>query len=152
MSRTRLYGTYEHSIDDKSRVTLPAEFRTQFADGAVLVRLPAQPNCVSVYNEEDWKEVEDRFIESQDDFDDPDIDWSNRSIYMYMSRAVPDRQGRVLITANVSHGLDLAGKVTIVGNRNRLEIWNPATLARELEKHRRRLAGRNSAKERGDES
>ena len=33
-----LLGEYEHTIDDKNRLTLPAKFRQAFADGVILTR------------------------------------------------------------------------------------------------------------------
>lgn len=148
----RLYGTYDHAMDEKSRVTLPADFRAHYAQGAVLVRLPVAPNCVSVFSEQDWETVESRFIEVKDDFDDPEVDWSIREIYMYMSRVVPDRQGRVLVQSSVSEGLSLSGSVKIVGHKDRLEIWNPEMFAREQERRNRLKAHRSAAKEPDDES
>lgn len=145
MERTRLFGTYEHSVDDKGRVTLPSEFRDHFAEGAVLVRLPIQPNCVMVFNNEDWDRYEKRFIEPLDTFANYDHDWDSRDIFSHMTRCMPDKQWRVSLNqGKVGEGLDLTGKVAIIGNRDRLEIWNPARLAQETEKYRERKAVREA--------
>ena len=70
-----------------------------------------------------------------------------------MSSCVPDKQGRVsVLQAGISEGLDLVGKVMILGNRNRLEIWNPATLAEEMEKYQQRKARRDAKRDGAHES
>ncbi len=148
MQRTRLFGTYEHTVDDKGRVTLPAEFREHFAAGAVLARLPIQEHCVMVFSEQDWEAYEDRYINSLNTYDDFDDDWDSRSIFARMSLCKPDKQGRVsLVQGGIAEGLDLTGKVAILGNRDRLEIWNPATLAAEMAKYRERKAKRDARRE-----
>ncbi len=153
MQRTRLFGTYEHSVDSKGRVTLPADFREHFASGAVLARLPVQPHCVMVFNEDDWREYEERYIDPLNTYDDFEDDWDSRFIFSRMSSCVPDKQGRVsVLQAGISEGLDLVGKVMILGNRNRLEIWNPATLAEETEKYQQRKARRDAKRDGAHES
>ena len=53
-----LLGEYEHTIDDKSRLTLPAKFRPAMAGGVVLTR--GLDACVEAYPAEDWH----RLVES----------------------------------------------------------------------------------------
>ena len=47
-----LLGEYEHTLDDKNRLTLPAKFRTAMADGVVLTR--GLDSCVEAYPAADW--------------------------------------------------------------------------------------------------
>src|SRR2546423_3861920 len=54
-----LLGEYEHTIDDKSRVTLPAKFRESFAAGIVLTR--GMDGCLYAYTRSDW----DRLVETR---------------------------------------------------------------------------------------
>ncbi len=54
-----LLGTYEHTIDDKNRLTLPARLRESFADGIVVTR--GIERCLDAYRREDWvRHVESR--------------------------------------------------------------------------------------------
>src|SRR5438067_1565008 len=48
-----LLGEYEHTIDDKNRLTLPARFRHVFAEGIVVTR--GVDGCLSAYTPEDWE-------------------------------------------------------------------------------------------------
>ncbi len=50
-----LLGEYEHTVDDKNRLTLPARFRRAFADGIVLTR--GMEGCVFAYPRDRWEEV-----------------------------------------------------------------------------------------------
>src|SRR2546421_12775815 len=54
-----LLGEYEHTIDDKSRLTLPAKFRESFAAGIVLTR--GMDGCLNAYTRADW----DRLVETR---------------------------------------------------------------------------------------
>src|SRR4029079_19760948 len=57
--RTMCIGTYDHSIDEKSRITLPRRFRDALGGGVVLTR--GLNRNVAVYPRETWKvSVEDR--------------------------------------------------------------------------------------------
>ena len=47
-----LLGEYEHTIDDKNRLTLPAKFREDFAGGVVVTR--GLEGCLSAYPREQW--------------------------------------------------------------------------------------------------
>jgi MraZ protein len=121
---------YDHALDPKGRVTLPAYYRDYFRDGAVLVRFPDKENsdCISVYHPDAWKEYDRKHLEPLDVFGSEDDDWTRREIYMNQRFVEPDAQGRVLLPAHQIRELGLSGKVKIIGNRDCLEIWDPETL------------------------
>ena len=54
-----LLGEYEHTIDDKNRLTLPAKFRESFAEGVVVTR--GLDGCLFAYRRPDWA----RLVESR---------------------------------------------------------------------------------------
>ena len=129
MQRILLSGEFDHAVDPKGRVTLPARYREYFEKGVVLVRFPGKEPCVSVFHPESWEEFDAKNIEPLDVFESEDDDWRARDIYMNQDYLEPDRQGRVLIPAQRREELGLSGKVKILGTRTHLEIWNPDTLA-----------------------
>ena len=53
-----LLGEYEHTLDDKNRLTLPAKFRSAMADGVVLTR--GLDSCVEAYPLGDWTDLVER--------------------------------------------------------------------------------------------
>lgn len=129
MQRILLSGEFDHALDPKGRVTLPARYREYFDKGAVLVRFPGKEPCISVFHPDSWDEFDAKNIEPLDVFKSEADDWRAREIYMNQDFVEPDRQGRVLLPNNRIKELGLSAKVKIIGNRNRLEIWNPDTLA-----------------------
>ena len=124
-----LLGEHEHTIDDKSRLTLPAKFRQAMAGGIVLTR--GLDACVEAYPADDWQAL----VESRIAGLNP-LSHETRVIErFYYSGAVevqPDKQGRVMLPpALVEHG-GLDREVVVVGMRDRLEIWDRAAWRTQL--------------------
>jgi MraZ protein len=132
MAWERLTGEYDHTVDDKGRVTLPARYRPLFVEKAVIAHFPNRP-YLSVYQPDAWVEFEARTIDPLDTFNDDDDEWTMRDIYSNMSEPIPDKQGRILLTARLLERLGLSGDVKIVAMRDHFEIWNPETYARARE-------------------
>ena len=124
-----LSGEFDHTLDPKGRVTLPARYREYFQNGAVLVRLPNPERCISVFHPSSWEEFDQKYLESRDFFENESDRWSTRDIYKNQYFVEPDKQGRVLLPANHIEDLGLSGKVKIMGVRTHLEIWDPDTFA-----------------------
>jgi len=129
MQRILLAGEFDHTLDPKGRITLPARYREYFQRGAVFVRLQDNEPCVRVYHPDSWDEFDAKYIESLNVFQNEEDSWRARGIYESLDPVEPDRQGRVLIPSQRIKELGLAGKVKIIGNRTHLEIWNPETYA-----------------------
>src|SRR2546423_6548175 len=89
-----LLGEYEPTIDDKSRLPLPARFRESFAQGIVLTR--GMDGCLYAYTRDDW----DRLVETRLSTLDP-LSREGRLMQRYFfasaAAAEPDKQGRVPI-------------------------------------------------------
>ena len=139
MARLLLSGEFDHALDGKGRVTLPARYREYFQEGAVLVRFQDREPCIRVYHPDEWAEFDGKYLEDLDVFGNQRDSWTMRAIYRNQDRVEPDRQGRVLLPPKRVQELGLSGKVKILGNRTHLEIWDPATLA-ALEQEERRDA------------
>ena len=127
MQQVLLSGEYDHTLDPKGRVTLPARYRDYFQHGAVLVRLFEDEPCIRVYHPEAWREFDAKYLEPLDEFGSPEDRWKTRLIYKTQVDVDPDRLGRVLVPAPRVKELGLSGKIKIIGNRTHLEIWDPET-------------------------
>jgi MraZ protein len=126
-----LVGEYEHTIDEKHRLTLPAKFREAFAEGAILTR--GLDGCVFAYRREDWA----RSVESRLAALDP-LSEAGRRMRRYFfggaAEADLDRQGRVIVPAHLVGHAKLGREVVVIGIHDHLEIWDRAAWRRELER------------------
>lgn len=122
-------GQYEFQLDEKGRVSLPAAFR-KGAEEATYVLLQYEPPYLSLYPEGAWKEVEARLMEYRKK--GPEAGARVRRIAAGAVEVTPDRQGRILVPSRLQEAARLDGTVLLVGNFNRIELWNPE-LYREAE-------------------
>jgi MraZ protein len=127
MRRPLLSSEFEHSLDPKGRVTLPARFREYFSDGAVTVRMFEHEPCLRIYSREDWEKFDEEYLAALDAFGDEAAVWQIRQIYGSLDEVEPDRQGRILLSAQKIKELGFGGKVLIRGARTHIEIWDPGT-------------------------
>lgn len=135
-----LSGEFDHALDPKGRVTLPARYREHFRKGAVLVHFQDREPCICVFHPDSWDEFDQKYLESLNVFENEADAWRARDIYKNQDFVEPDAQGRVLLPAQRIRELGLSGKVKIIGVRTHLEIWDPDTLAAAEEQRRRKDA------------
>lgn len=124
-----LLGEYEHTLDDKNRLTLPARFRRAFEDGIVVTR--GMDGCLFAYTREDW----DRHVESRFAGLDPLSKEGRRMHRFFFSGAAEaelDKQGRVGLPAALLQHAKLDRDVVVAGVRDHLEIWDRDAWRREL--------------------
>ncbi|MGQ9573448.1 MAG: division/cell wall cluster transcriptional repressor MraZ [Dehalococcoidia bacterium] len=121
-------GTYEHTLDDRGRVAIPARYRHLFSDGAILVQ--GEDGCVEVYNPRDYEITSEAYTA------EPVTTKHGRHLrrirYAPAFDAELDRQGRVLVPSFLRQWGDLNGSVIINGRGDCLEIWNPQRWAQEM--------------------
>jgi MraZ protein len=124
-----LLGEFEHTIDDKNRLTLPAKFRESFAGGVVVTR--GMDGCLYAYPREEWRES----VESRLRALDP-LSREGRMMHRYFfsgaAEAELDRQGRVMIPAALAAHAGIEREVVVAGVRDHLEIWDRATWREHL--------------------
>jgi MraZ protein len=124
-----LLGEYEHTIDDKNRVTLPAKFRQAFADGVILGR--GLETCVVAYTRRDWTERVERRLEDLDP-----LSGEARAVRRFMFSGASDeeldKQGRVTIPAALVRHAGLEREVVVAGVQDHLEIWDRAAWRAQL--------------------
>ncbi len=113
-------GEYQHSLDPKGRVILPAKFRDALSDGLVMTR--GFENCIFIFSQTEWPKVEDKFrslamLKKQ-------ARMLTRFFFSGSSQEVPDKQGRVMVPKNLREHAELGKDIVIIGVTNRLEIWS----------------------------
>jgi MraZ protein len=130
-------GTYEHSLDAKGRVILPAKFREQLETGAYLAK--SLDGCLALYDAEEFERVAQ---EMQEKARRGALERNAvRSFAAGAAEATPDKQGRITIPAPLRTFAGLEREVVVTGVLSRIEIWD-ALRWREIDQQAERtLAG-----------
>ena len=115
-------GEYEHTVDAKGRMAVPAKFRQQMDRGSVVSK--GMGICLSVYTMTRWEEKSNELVAGMSSDELRDFE---RRIYPSASEIELDAQGRMVIPAKLRAYANLGNEVTVVGVRDHFEIWNRAT-------------------------
>ena len=108
-----LIGEYNHTVDAKGRVTIPAKFRSELGDRFVVTR--GLEDCLSAYSFERWQRIENNLKAGM------------KLTRLIMGNAIEcevDRMGRILITQALRSKAGLIKDVVVVGLGDRIEIWD----------------------------
>jgi MraZ protein len=116
-------GEYQHSLDAKGRVILPARFREQLEGGAVMAR--ALDGCLAVYPVSEFDRVAAKLREARER--GARERQAARSFFTGAVEITPDKQGRVAIPAHLREYASLEREVIVAGNFDHLEIWDHVT-------------------------
>lgn len=114
-------GEYEHTLDSKGRIAIPARFRAQMDRGAVISK--GMGTCLSIYTMDRWEEKSNELAAGKASDELRDFE---RRIYPSASEVELDGQGRMVIPAKLRAYARLETEVTIAGVRDHFEIWNRA--------------------------
>ncbi len=126
MIEQMFFGKYRHTIDSKSRLTIPAKHRNDLAGGVVIA--PGLDPCLTIYPLSRWAHISDK-IEQLPPMSEEDVRDFVRFLFAETNDDVPDKQGRVLIPAELREYANLGDEVVVAGVRDHLEVWNPDTYA-----------------------
>ena len=112
-------GTFEHSLDDKGRVVLPAVFRGQLAQGSVVTKLDS---CLGVWTAEEFEQVARTMVERVRAGEaDRDV---VRSFAADAHHVTPDGQGRIMLPQRLRDFAGLQREVVVNGAFDHVEIWD----------------------------
>jgi len=120
-------GSYEHTLDDKGRVSLPARFRevlsTQGDSRLVLTtNLDTEGQCLLAYPIQEWQDFLER-VAQMPQFDRGVILLKRSHIASAVDVAA-DRQGRILIPPLLRKHAGLSNQVLFAGLGDKIEIWD----------------------------
>ena len=114
-------GQFQHNLDDKGRLMIPARFRELLAAGAFITQ--GFDKCLMVMTDVYFKEVYDRI--SAMNLADPMARLLRRLI---LSNAYPveaDKVGRILVPQNLRQVIALDGEAIVAGQGEYFEVWAP---------------------------
>jgi MraZ protein len=125
-----LLGEYEHTLDDKNRLTLPAKFRQALGGGVVVTR--GMDGCLFVFTRAGWDEfVADR-LEGLNTFS-REARQMNRFMFAGATETEVDKQGRIMLSPPLITHASLGKDVVVAGIRDHVEIWDRAAWRKQLE-------------------
>ena len=126
---TRLFGQYNHTLDKKNRMFLPAKIRENIGEKFFMVK-SLSAKCIALYPEEVWEKFEEK-LDALPEVNGMSI---KRKIYSSMEEASVDSQGRILIPQGLCDYAELEKNVTVIGAGKHAEIWSDVNRAAEAEK------------------
>ena len=115
-------GQFTHSLDDKSRIALPAKFRARLDDGVVITA--GRDRQLLIYPREGFEVLAGKVNELP--LMGPDAETLRRMIFMSAVDAVPDKQGRVIIGPDLLQHAGIEREAVLVGVGQFIEVWHPA--------------------------
>ena len=115
-------GEYNHNLDSKGRLTVPAKFRAAFAQGLVITRNPTD-QCLLVFPQAEWEKLADKV--SALPLTDPRSSAFRRIFFSAAEDLEQDGQGRVLLSQRLREHAKIETDVVIAGQNRFLELWNP---------------------------
>jgi MraZ protein len=112
-------GEYQHSLDEKGRVSLPVKFRARLASGCVVTR--GIDKCLWVYPADEWEKLAEKI--SQLPITQKDSRNFSRLILAGAADLTIDKLGRVNLPNYLKDYAGISKKVTVTGMYNKIEIW-----------------------------
>ena len=115
-----LMGEYHHNIDEKSRLIIPAKFRSELGERFVITK--GLDKCLFVYSETEWNKLMQKVSSLQ--FTKKNVRAFERTFIGGASLIEFDKQGRINITSPLVHYANIKKECVIIGVSERLEIWS----------------------------
>ena len=113
-----LNGQYQHSIDAKGRLFIPAKFREEL--GETFYVTIGLDGCLSVYSDVKWATLTEKYEALP-----LSKARSMRALFANAAKCEPDAQGRILVPAKLRQYAALEKDVVITGASKCVELWNP---------------------------
>jgi MraZ protein len=113
-------GEFQHSLDDKGRLIVPAKFREDLGEKFIVTR--GLDNCLFVYPRTQWKILEDKIKELPTSHAD-----TRAFVRLFFSGAVEaelDKQGRIVIPQHLREHARIERDVYVIGVSTKVEIWS----------------------------
>ena len=123
-----LIGQYQHNIDAKNRVIVPAKFREDLGERFYVTK--GLDGCLFVLSEEGWKRLQDKIVAMPMS----KARQLQRFFFSGAAEVEPDKQGRILIPQPLRDYASIEKDVTFIGTGDRAEIWSTECWTRSEER------------------
>ena len=112
-------GEYQHTVDQKGRLAIPAKFREELADGAVVTR--GLDKCLVIYPGSEWASLAERV--SRLPQTQPNVRTLSRLLFSGAVDLSLDGQGRTILPQYLRTYAGIAANVAVIGLYQRIEVW-----------------------------
>lgn len=124
--RDRMFlGEHQHTLDAKGRLSLPAKFRAEMTGRLVISK--GLEGCLYVHSADDYSGFLSR-LTNRGDFE-PRFREVRRFFTSGAAETELDSAGRVSVSSNLREYAGLGKDVAVIGNGDRIELWDAATWA-----------------------
>jgi MraZ protein len=113
-------GRFEHSVDTKGRVAVPARFRDRLSGELILTR--GNDGCLYLFTEESWEPLAAKLNALPTG--DEDARNLRRAVFSSAEPVELDKQGRVIIPDHLRQYAGISSDVSIIGLGEYIEIWD----------------------------
>lgn len=113
-------GEYNHTVDPKGRLIVPAKFREQLGNEFVVTK--GLDGCLFVYPMNEWQDIEEKFRNLSGA--SKDARKFSRFFFAGAASVEPDKQGRMLLPPVLREYAGIQKDVVLAGVLNRVEIWD----------------------------
>jgi MraZ protein len=124
----RFRGTFDHTLDAKNRLTVPARYRGALADGVVLAMPVDMRPCIGVWRAEEYEEYSRRALADLQPLSARRAELE-RFLHGGSHDVDLDAAGRIMIPNSLRANAGLRKDVKVVGAGERLELWDTDTWA-----------------------
>lgn len=118
-------GEYQHTMDNKGRINVPAKFREILGASFVMTKglvTNGSDGCICIYHKDDWNKIEEKFRGTS--MSDKERRRLIRYIFSCTAECEPDNLGRVNIPPVLREHAGLKKEVVTIGAYDRVEIWD----------------------------
>lgn len=112
-------GEYQHSVDAKGRLIVPAKFRDALGETFVVTR--GLDNCLFGYPMNEWRKLEEKLKDLP--MTKKDTRAFARFFFSGATEVEIDKQGRINIPSTLMQHAHLVKECVVLGVSNRIEIW-----------------------------
>lgn len=113
-------GEYQHSLDAKGRLIIPAKFRDELGEGAILTR--GLDNCLFLFPQEEWSILESKLKTLP--LTKGDARQFVRFLFSGATECELDKQGRIILPNNLREFASIDKDAVVIGVSSRVEIWS----------------------------
>jgi MraZ protein len=122
-------GQFQHNLDDKGRLMIPARFRELLEGGAFITQ--GFDKCLMVMTDAYFKQVYER-IEAMN-LADPTARLLRRLILSNAYQVEADKVGRIVVPQNLRAFLGIEnGELVVAGQGEYFEVWTPALWSEQM--------------------